>query len=110
VIPADRSVEGVRAIVESESPVPGQVDVAVAAEALVDGLHLVPMTAGWTEGPVAEFRSEGYLRGWKLAAFVVRPLRYDAVSGRVSLATSIRIEVTLGPSRDAAPVPRVRGR
>ncbi len=108
VIPADRSVVRVRAIVESEQDIARDVTVAPVMEAGPAGLRVDPVRPTWKQGAVAEARGEGYLRGYKLASFIVRPVRY--ANGRVSVTTSVRLEVELGARRDDGPVALSRER
>lgn len=107
LIPADKSVREVRAIVEGETSL-GIMLVAPTLEITPDGPRALPVPAGWTQKAVAELGSVGYLRGWKLAGVVVRPVRYDAATGEVRLVTSLRLELVLGPLTDDGPVERLR--
>ncbi len=107
-IPADRSVLGVRAVVESEEELARDVTVAPVTEVGPDGARTEPVRPEWHQGAVLEARGEGYMRGFKLATFVVRPVRY--AQGRVSVATSVRLVVELGARWDDGPVPLVRER
>jgi hypothetical protein len=110
VIPATQRVVSLRAIVESEAVLAEGVRLATAPELSAEGPRPVAPARNWTEGPVAELQRDGYLRGWKLAALLLRPVRYDPATGRLSLVTSVRIELTLAERVDAGPTPLLRER
>jgi hypothetical protein len=109
ILPSDRTVTSVRAVTEQSSELPGTHLVAPAVEVGPWGVRSIAVPEGWRQGPLAEWTGDGFLRGYRLAGFLIHPVRYDVATGRLALVTSLRLEVTLGPAHDA-PLERRRER
>ncbi len=104
VIPAGMRAVGVHA--EEEGRVRLGENLHVAPAPAPEGGTAAPV-AGWRQAPLATLGTGGFLRGWRMAGVVVRPLRYDAAAGTLDLVTSVRLVLDLAPADDAA-LPRLR--